>query len=110
MAYEPKPGSLSLFKHDRKEKESHPDYRGDGLDLQGNPVWVSAWIKEGAKGKFMSLSLQPKEAKRDQAADFRGSGSGPVAGRGSRDEGPGAAFRSAFDDDGVPFVSSDSII
>lgn len=63
MAYEPKPGSFSLFKNDRKEKESHPDYKGDGLDLNGKPVWVSAWIKEGAKGKFMSCSMQPKEAK-----------------------------------------------
>lgn len=61
MAYEPKPGSLSLFKNDRKEKETHPDYKGDGMDLEGNAVWVSAWIKEGAKGKFMSLSIQRKE-------------------------------------------------
>lgn len=63
MAYTPKAGSLSLFKNDRKEKDSHPDYKGDGLDLNGNAVWVSAWIKEGKSGKFMSLSLQPKEQK-----------------------------------------------
>jgi len=63
MAYEPKPGSFSLFKNDRKEKDTHPDYKGDGMDLSGNPVWISAWIKEGAKGKFMSCSMQPKEAK-----------------------------------------------
>lgn len=63
MAWEPKAGSLSLFKNDRKEKDSHPDYKGDGLDLNGNAVWVSAWIKEGKSGKFMSLSLQPKEQK-----------------------------------------------
>lgn len=62
MAYEPRPGSLSLFKNDRKEKDSHPDYKGDGMDLDGRPVWVSAWIKEGQKGKFMSLSIQAKEA------------------------------------------------
>jgi hypothetical protein len=63
MAWEPKAGSLSLFKNDRKEKDSHPDYKGDGLDLDGNAVWVSAWVKEGAKGKFMSLSIQKKEPK-----------------------------------------------
>lgn len=63
MAWEPKAGSLSLFKNDRKEKDSHPDYKGDGLDLNGNAVWVSAWIKEGKSGKFLSLSLQPKEQK-----------------------------------------------
>ena len=62
MAYEPKPGSFSLFKNDKKEKDSHPDYRGDGLDMNGTPVWVSAWIKEGKNGKFMSCSMQAKDA------------------------------------------------
>lgn len=68
MAYEPKPGSLSLFKNDRKEKDTHPDYKGDGMDLDGNMVWVSAWIKEGAKGKFMSLSIQRKDQQQGGAA------------------------------------------
>ena len=63
MAYEPKPGSFSLFKNDRKEKETHPDYKGDGLALDGTPIWISAWIKKGAKGSFMSCSIQAKEAK-----------------------------------------------
>jgi hypothetical protein len=62
MAYEPKAGSLTLLKNDRKEKDTHPDYKGDGMDLEGNPVWISAWIKEGKNGKFMSLSMQKKEA------------------------------------------------
>ncbi|GAC1610292.1 MAG: hypothetical protein NVS3B3_18690 [Aquirhabdus sp.] len=63
MAYEAKAGSFSLFKNDRKEKDSHPDYRGDGKDLNGNDVWVSAWLKDSAKGKFMSCSFQLKEQK-----------------------------------------------
>jgi hypothetical protein len=71
MAYTPKAGSLSLFKNDRKEKDSHPDYKGDGLDLNGNAVWVSAWIKEGKSGKFLSLSLQPKEQQvRQKESDY----------------------------------------
>ena len=65
MAYEPKPGSFSLFKNDRKEKDSHPDYQGDGIDLDGKPVWVSAWLKHGAKGTFMSCSMNLKEAKKE---------------------------------------------
>ena len=60
MAYIPKPGSFTLFKNHNKEAENHPDYRGDGMDMNGEPVWVSAWIKEGAKGKFMSCSMQHK--------------------------------------------------
>ena len=58
MAYEPKPGSFSLFKNDKEGNEMRPDYTGNGLDLEGNPVRVSAWIKEGAKGKFMSCKME----------------------------------------------------
>ena len=60
MAYEQKEGNGALFKNERKEKDSHPDYRGD-CKLGGKDYWISAWIKKGAKGTFMSLSLQPKE-------------------------------------------------
>jgi len=65
MAYVPKPGSFTLFKNTKKEADNHPDYRGDGMDMNGEPVWVSAWIREGAKGKFMSCSMQHKN-KKDQ--------------------------------------------
>jgi hypothetical protein len=60
MAYEQKEGNGALFKNERKEKDSHPDYRGD-CKLGGKDYWISAWIKKGAKGTFMSLALQPKE-------------------------------------------------
>ena len=49
-----------LFKNDRKEKESHPDYKGS-ITVDGTEYWLSSWIKEGQKGKFMSLSVQPKQ-------------------------------------------------
>lgn len=60
MAFEQKDGSGALFKNDRKEKETHPDYRGD-CKIDGVDYWISAWVKEGKRGKFFSLSIQPKE-------------------------------------------------
>ena len=49
-----------LFKNDRKESDKHPDYNGSAM-VNGVEFWMSAWIKQGAKGKFMSFSFKPKE-------------------------------------------------
>lgn len=61
MAYEQREGQGSLFKNDDKKTDSHPDYRGD-CTINGVKCWLSAWIKEGKNGKFMSLAIKPKEA------------------------------------------------
>ena len=53
-------GTGALFKNDKKEKPSHPDYRGD-CTINGRKFWMSAWIKEGQKGKYMSLAFRPAE-------------------------------------------------
>ena len=53
-----------LFKNDRKESEKHPDYKGN-INVGGVEFWLSAWIKEGAKGKFMSLSVSEKEQRKE---------------------------------------------
>ena len=49
-----------LFKNDRKEKDAHPNMKGS-INVEGVEYWVSAWTKEGQNGKFISLSLTPKE-------------------------------------------------
>ena len=49
-----------LFRNDRKESDKHPDYNGS-CQIEGMEYWLSAWIKEGKNGKFMSLSLKPKD-------------------------------------------------
>lgn len=63
MAYEQRDNSGSLFKNDRKEKETHPDYKGQAM-VNGVEVWMSAWLKVSSNGsKFMSFSFQPKDQK-----------------------------------------------
>ena len=50
-----------LFKNDRKDTDNHPDYKGS-ININGEEFWLSSWIKEGKTGKFMSLSVTPKNA------------------------------------------------
>lgn len=52
----------ALFKNTKKESDNHPDYNGN-INVDGTEFWLSAWIKEGKSGKFMSLSIKPKDAK-----------------------------------------------
>ncbi len=56
-----------LFRNKDKESEKHPDYKGN-LTVGGEEFWLSAWIKEGNKGKFMTLSVTPKNKDKADAA------------------------------------------
>ena len=58
--FQQRDNSGSLFKNDKGGNESRPDYRGSAM-VDGVEYWVSAWIKDGKSGKFMSLSYQVKE-------------------------------------------------
>lgn len=85
MAYIPKEGAGSLFKNDRKTTDTHPDYTGS-IMLNGKEHWLSAWVKEGTKGKFFSVSV----GKEKQPMGFTPKGS---------DELP----KATFNDDSTPF-------
>ena len=74
----------TLFKNDLEGKsENFPPYGGT-INVDGTEYWVSAWVKEGQKGKFFSLAIKPKEARQE---------SRPAAK-------PAAA---PFDDSSIPF-------
>ena len=62
MAYEQKNNSGSLFKNERKEKDTHADYRGECL-IEGVAYYMDAWLKTAESGrKWMSFSFKPKRA------------------------------------------------
>ena len=51
----------SLFKNDKKETETHADYKGQ-INVNGQEFWINAWINTSKQGtKFMSLSVSPKD-------------------------------------------------
>lgn len=58
----------ALFKNDRKEKDTHPDYKGL-LNVGGVDHWLDAWLKTDKNGKkFMSVSVKPKEQRAPEPA------------------------------------------
>jgi hypothetical protein len=70
----------TLNKNDRKEKDTHPDYKGS-LNVNGVDYWIDGWIKDGANGKFISGSLKPKDATHRVAEPARSlpASNGPAA-------------------------------
>lgn len=77
-----------LTKNDKQGNESRPDYRGS-INVGGVDYWLSAWIKTGRDGtklagqKYMSLSVQPKDA---SYAPAPAAASAPAAPRMSQDQ------------------------
>ena len=60
MPWEHKPGQFALFKNQEKKSEKAPDYRGNGMNLDGQMIEVAAWLKDGKNGKFMSCQIKPQ--------------------------------------------------
>lgn len=83
----------ALFKNDRKEKETQPDYKGS-LNVGGVDYWISSWLSTSKAGaKYMSLAVNPKEEKQEPTVAARAAASGNAA---------TVAVDADFDDD-VPF-------
>lgn len=61
--YQKKDGDGSLFNNGYKQKDSHPDMRGDLL-LDGKEWEIAGWKKSTRNGEpWYSLKVQPKRAK-----------------------------------------------
>lgn len=75
MAYTTNPNSGSLFKNDRRDKDSQPHAKGKAL-ISGQWFWVSAWTKDTRDGgKYQSLSFE--EMTPEQVAKYGDAGEAP---------------------------------
>lgn len=73
MAYEQKDNSGSVFKNNRRERETQPNLTGSAL-IDGKEYWVNVWTKTKADGeKWMSLAFNPKQPKEDTPKPSAGS-------------------------------------
>ena len=70
--YTPRPGSFTLFRNRFKEAgDKKPDYTGNGAGLDGEPLKIAGWIKEGKNGKFVSLKCEvPKSGTSEPSNDL----------------------------------------
>lgn len=72
MAFEQRDNTGVLWKNDKKTSDNHPSAKGSAL-IDGVEYWVDCWVKDGAKGKFQSLSFKRKDeartAQRSQPRD-----------------------------------------
>ena len=104
MAFENKPGSGALFKNDKGDNPNRPDYRGDATLQDGSKVRISGWLKDGAKGKFLSLKI---EADADKSVGQGGGGGSDYA---SREPVAGNRDRFPIDDGDIPFIRRDGLL
>jgi hypothetical protein len=52
--------TFALFKNDKGDNPKRPDYTGTA-NVDGIEFRISGWIRESAKGKFISGSVQLKD-------------------------------------------------
>jgi len=57
--------SGNISRNEKKTEDRHPDIKGKAT-IDGVDYWVSGWLKENDRGKWYSLSFQPKDAPVEQ--------------------------------------------
>jgi hypothetical protein len=67
MAYEIRENTGTIFRNDKRDKETQPNARGTAL-IDGVNYEISSWTKEGKNGKFQSLSFKRKDDRPAQDA------------------------------------------
>lgn len=83
MAYESKPGDISVFKNDRKtaDNPNWPDYQIVGLSLDGEKLKGALWLKKDRNGKtYMSGRIELDTYVKQGEDKFPSGSKGNVAG------------------------------
>ena len=62
MAYQQKEMEGSLFKNEKREKDSHPHMQGS-CTIDGVKYWISAWTNDGEKGRWQGLKFKRADDK-----------------------------------------------
>lgn len=71
--YQRKNGDGTLWTNGYKQKDTHPDMRGDFLGLDGVEYEIAGWKKSKQDGTpYLSLKVSPKRAKSDDRRPERG--------------------------------------
>ena len=71
MSYETRDNTGRLFKNEKKEKDTQPDYTGTAL-VGGVEHFMDAWIKRSENGRtWMSFSFKPKQKQATPATPGR---------------------------------------
>jgi len=84
-----KDNSGALFKNERKESDTHADYRGE-CRIDGHDMWVNAWINKSKDGKtYMKLGFKAKDG---------------TAARPARDGFGSTSVSKTLDGDDIPFI------
>ena len=89
--YTPTEGKGTIFRNDRKERDTHPDWRGTAM-VNGALVEIALWEREGKRGAFYSVGISP--ARERQAA-------APQPAR----EAPPGRGGAVDDSDSIPFAA-----
>ena len=95
---EKRDNSGALFKNDKKEKDSQPDLKGRVMLPDGTVHWLSAWTKQGASGKWISLQIGDAVQQQGGGSNLPGNGVPPLD---AHNEAKGNGF--VPDDDDIPF-------
>jgi len=89
-----------LSRNDKRESEKQPEFRGE-CTIEGKAYRISAWVKEGKSGKFMSLAFDGKKTctaslQRHRHGDWTGSLRKDAVTRGTEELATGIRWRCEY--------------